>query len=275
MSGSLIEYTISSITYAMKWMDAGSFTMGTPDTEKGRYDDEGPQHTVTLSAFWMGATEVTQGQYQSITGQNPSHFSSCGSSCPVEQVSWCDAVAFCNRLSQQEGLTPAYQLPAGFALGMDRETCNTRAKEVKRQRGADGYRLPTEAEWEYATRAGTATPYWSGSQESDLARVEWYDGNSGGHTHPVKGKGQDKGASPWGLYDVHGNVWEWVWDRYGSYPSGGAVDPAGPSSGSLRVIRGGCYSLSASWARSGCRDSWNPGNRNRNLGFRLARSPAP
>ena len=263
----MTNYTTASIGYAMQVIQGGSFTMGSPSGESGRKDNEGG-HEVTLSPFWMGATEVTQGQYQAVTGQNPSDNSTCGPSCPVEKVGWCDAVLFCNHLSQREGLPAAYELPDSFVLGMDFDTCNVEASSVHLREGTTGYRLPTEAEWEYAARAGSATAYWSGDRETDLARVGWYKENSATHTHPV---GQ-KEANPWGLHDVHGNVWEWVWDEYGRYPSFAVVDPVGPSGGVQRMARGGCFVFSASWARSAFRYFGYPGTRDWSQGLRLARS---
>ena len=233
---------------------AGTFTMGSPSSEPGRDSDEGPQHQVTISqAFWLKATEVTQDEWQSVMGSNPSRFSSCGGSCPVEQVSWLQAIDYLNRLSQSEGLQVCY--PNGDGSGFVGLSCT-------------GYRLPTEAEWEYAARAGTTTAYWSGTSESDLARAGWYSGNSGSTTHPV---GQ-KQANAWGLYDVHGNVWEWVHDWYGSYGAGSATNPTGATAGPARVIRGGSWYRGAQYCRSASRSRFRPDNRAFNLGFRSARS---
>jgi formylglycine-generating enzyme required for sulfatase activity len=208
-------------------IEPGSFTMGSPGSEEGRDNDEA-QHAVTLTrGFCLMATEVTQGQWRSVMGSNPSGFASCGASCPVEQVSWDDAVAYANRKSQAEGLQPCYE--GSTFVGV----------------GCTGYRLPTEAEWEYAARAGT-----TGARHGSLDAVAWHVGNSGGTTHPV---GQ-KQANAWGLYDMLGNVWEWTSDWYGSYPGGAVTDPVGASTGSNRVLRGGSWYSHARLARAAYRN---------------------
>jgi len=161
-------------------IEGGTFTMGSPDDEPGREDYEGPQHQVTVSSFYMGKYPVTQEEYQAVMGVNPSYFK--GDNLPVEQVSWYDAVEYCNRLSQREGLKAAYTV---------------KGKKVTWNRKSNGYRLPTEAEWEYACRAGTTTPYNSGTSVDNAG---WYYDNSGGRTHPVG----EKQPNAWGLYDMHG-----------------------------------------------------------------------
>jgi formylglycine-generating enzyme required for sulfatase activity len=177
----------------------------------------------------IGKHEVTQGQWKMVMGSNPSNFKSCGDNCPVERVSWDDAQQFINKLNSMTG---------------------------KR------YRLPTEAEWEYACRAGGAEEY-CGSNKIDA--VAWYEGNSGRETHPV---GQ-KQANAWGIHDMSGNVWEWCQDWYGSsYPSG-TKNPTGASSGSGRVDRGGSWDGGAGGVRSANRGGLGPGLRDRYLGFRL------
>lgn len=211
---------------------AGTFTMG------GSGSDE-TKHQVTISKpFYMQTTELTQGQWQKVMGSNPSYFKDCGDDCPVEQVSWNDVQDFIGRLNRQEG--------------------------------TDKYRLPTEAEWEYAARSGGKQETYAGtSSESDLGEYAWYDKNSGGKTHPV-GQKRPNGL---GLYDMSGNVWEWVQDWYGDYPSGSVTDPTGPSSGSSRVIRGGSWLSGASYCRSAVRYDNTPGGRSGSIGFRLVRTP--
>jgi len=230
---------------------AGSFTMGSPSGEDGRFDDE-VQHLVTLThGFLMSRTEVTQAQYEAVMGDNPSDHE--GADLPVEQVSWFDAVKFCNALSKREGLSLAYRI---------------NGNGVTWDHSANGYRLPTEAEWEYACRAGTATRFHTGDRERDLGKAGWYDGNASGETHPVG----EKSANSWGLYDLHGNVWEWCWDLYGDYKIGRATNPAGPVQGSYRVLRGGSCYYSARGCRSAFRDGSAPGSRYWNDGFRVVRS---
>ena len=220
----------------------GSFQMGSPANEWGRDDDE-RQHKVTLTRpYWLGATEVTQSQYEAIMGKNPSHFD--GDDCPVEKVSWNDAVEFCRKLTERE--RRAGRLPEDQV-----------------------YRLPTEAEWEYACRAGSETAYCFGDNAGQLDAYAWYYINSGHQTHDV---GQKK-PNAWGLYDMHGNVWEWCSDWYDDdYPRGAVTDPTGPVKGSYRVYCGGCWGSSARSCRSADRGRWNsPSVTSSGLGFRLAR----
>jgi len=248
--------------FAMKFVKipAGSFMMGSPSDEPSRDSDE-TQHSVTISKpFYMQTTEVTQGQWKAIMGSNPSYFSNCGDNCPVEQVSWDDVQEFIKKLNQK---------------------------------GEGTYRLPTEAEWEYAARAGSKTALYTGAMKilgdnnaPDLDPIAWYGGNScveysGGYdcsgwsnkqyscsncgTHPV-GK---KEPNDFGLYDMIGNVWEWCQDWKGNYPSGSVTDPTGPSSGSCRVLRGGSWSSNARYCRAAYRSCYSPSYRVNDLGFRL------
>jgi len=220
---------VNSIGMRFVPLPAGTFTMG-----------EGKQaHQVTLTrSFELGVYEVTQEQYEAVMGTTPSHFK--GPQNPAENVSWDEAVEFCRKLSE---------LPAEKSAGYE-------------------YRLPTEAEWECACRAGTKTQYSFGDSASELGAYEWYGENSGKTTHPVGGKK----PNAWGLYDMHGNVWEWCQDWYGDYPSGSVTDPTGAASGSVRVFRGGSWSGSPRGCRSAGRFRYSPGPRCDYLGFRVLRS---
>ena len=218
----------------------GEFLMGS--TSGYAYDHEKPVAQVRISqGFYLGKYEVTQAEWQAVMGNNPSEFSGCGR-CPVEQVSWEDVQVFIGRLNARSG--------------------------------GGRYRLPTEAEWEYAGRAGTTTDTYAGEitnpygNDPVLNGIAWYRGNSGGRTQPV---GQ-KAPNGFGLYDMLGNAWEWAGDWYGTYPGGAVTDPAGPGSGSRRVIRGGGWFNDARDCRSAYRSGNPPGDRSRLLGFRLLRT---
>lgn len=230
----------------------GSFQMGSPTTESGRSTDESP-HPVTLSTdFWMAESEVTQRQYRNLMGSSPSYFK--GDDLPVEQVNWYDAVAYCNALSVKEKLQPCYQINGTTVEWADKLKCT-------------GYRLPTEAEWEYAASpaSGPRTVY-AGSDT--VEGVAWHSGNAGSTTHAVK----TKTANGRGLYDLSGNVWEWVWDWYqGNYEALPATDPIAMS-GTSRVIRGGSWGVTASGVRVARRSFVVPAYRIFDLGFRFVRS---
>jgi formylglycine-generating enzyme required for sulfatase activity len=253
-SGVAKEVT-NSVGMKLVLIPAGEFDMGAPDSEKDAQDDEKPRHRVRITRpFYLGATEVTQGEYRAVTGQSPSSHKG-SDDLPVEQVSWLDAVNYCNALSRKEGLPPFYRV--------DGQTV-----EVIDWNGR-GYRLPTEAEWEYACRAGNPARYSFGDDASGLGEYAWYDDNSGNKTHPV---GQ-KRANTFGLYDMHGNVWEWCWDGYSEkYDARSPVDdPRGPLGGAHRVIRGGSWSNYGRNCRSAYRYRVDPGIRSSHLGFRAAR----
>ena len=223
-------------TLKLKWIAADIFEMGSPTWEPGRGSDE-RRHLVTLTeGYWLGETEVTQAQWQAVMGSNPSYFK--GSSLPVDKVNWHDAMKFCRKLTESE--RAASRLPEGMV-----------------------YTLPTEAQWEYACRAGVM-----GAYAGSLKDMGWYSANSDGKTHAV---GQ-KLANAWGFYDMHGNVWEWCLDWSGDYPSGSVVDPRGARSGIGRVLRGGSWFNFASFCRVAYRGISGQGNRNFYSGFRLALS---
>lgn len=241
---------------------AGTFLMGSPVGEPGRFDTEEAQHGVKLTSnFWISETEVTQGHYSAVMGANPSIFATSGIApvLPVENVSWVDAIKYCNQLSTNEGLQPCYQVVTDSDIRWDLGPACT------------GYRLPTESEWEYAARAGGTTLY-AGSDNID--EVAWYN-DANGSTHAVKGKK----ANAWKLYDMTGNVWEWVWDFYqAAYPAttleSPAVDPIGPQGGPERVYRGGSWSVIAGdiqIMRVANRRREKPGFTGNSLGFRIVK----
>lgn len=252
-------------------VEGGTFSMGSPDSEAWRSDDE-TQHTVTVSDFYMSAFEVTQAEYQAVIGSNPSAFS--GEELPVETVSWLDAIAYCNARSELEGLEPAYTVEG---------------QTVTWNRGANGYRLPTEAEWEYTCRAGTEMPFNTETSISAEESNYWghypyliednYFNQSNLETRPgvYRETTVEVGCfqpNAWGFYDMHGNVGEWVWDYYGDYHTQAQTDPAGPESGVLRVNRGGGWNDFAKNLRSAYRATLPQDSAVFNVGFRLVRNAA-
>ena len=232
----------NSIGMKLMLVPKGEFAMGSAPGNRNSDGDE-RQHAVTITRdYFIGAFEVTQAQYKQVMGRNPSYFQGAriaGSSAghPVECVSWNDAVAFCRRLSE---------LPEEKAAGRV-------------------YRLPTEAEWEYACRAGNPGEYAFGDQTEMLGDYCWYAANCGGQTHPVG----EKKPNAWGLYDMHGNAWEWCADWYARHSGRPEIDPTGPSQGTDRVYRGGGYGYGASYCRSANRTATAPSFRGF-TGFRVA-----
>ena len=230
-------YLDNGVSLTMIGVAPGSFMMG---SENG-YDSQKPVYRVTLTKpYYLGETEVTQAQWRAVMGNNPSYFQ--GDDHPVEQVSWDDAMAFCQKLND-EGRAP---------------------KDWK-------FTLPTEAQWEYACRGGNKSRGYTYSGSDDVGEVAWYGNNSGRETHAVR----QKEANELGFYDMSGNVFEWCldWYRSGSYSSGAVTDPQGPQSGSRRVLRGGGWDSGAQFCRSAYRFSFSPGHRNFSCGFRLALVP--
>ena len=238
-------FEVEGVRQRMRWIPPGRFWMGSPEEEEGRFGDEGPRHAVTLTeGFWFAETPCTQALWRTVMGENPSKHE--GDERPVGTVSWEDCQRFFDRL-------------------------NERFRHLEA-------RLPTEAEWEYACRAGTDSATWLGdllnSEEGKaplLDDIAWYHGNSGGKTHEVG----LKEPNPWGLYDLLGNVDEWCWDAQDRYPSTEEVDPEGPDGGSERVFRGGSWGDRARYVRAACRLGYRPDVRNSYLGFRLSRGRGP
>jgi len=238
---------IPEVENKMILVDEGTFTMG---SDKGR-PDERPMHWVTIDSFLIGRYEVTQELWENVMGTNPSNFK--GSKRPVEKVSWYDAIEFCNKLSEREGLQKAYS-SNGYNT-----TCDFKA---------NGYRLPTEAEWEYAAKGGNKSMGYKYSGNYDIEAVAWYSRNSLDKTHDVG----TKQSNELGLYDMSGNVWEWCWDWNTDYNSGSETNPRGPNEGIVRGYRGGGWDDSAEYCRVTYRGCDYPESRNLYRGFRLART---
>jgi formylglycine-generating enzyme required for sulfatase activity len=241
------ESFTNSIGIKFVLIPKGKFLMGSPDSEVGRRTNE-TQHQVTISqSFYLGSTEVTQAQWQKVMGNKPSFFK--GDELPVERISWKEAFEFCKQLSEMP----------------------------EEKKAGRKYRLPTEAEWEYSCRAGTTTPFHFGSQLNGTQAN--CNGKGVVYGTDTKGPSLDETspvgkypANEWGLYDMHGNVWEWCSDWCGDYPSGSVTDPSGPATGLHRVIRGGCWNGSAVRCRSAYQGGFEPSDRYNFLGFRVALS---
>ena len=235
------SWIIPKLQIQLIWIPAGSFMMGSPETEPHRYSQEGPQHRVEISkGFWISSTEITTGQWNLLTPESPLRGKD---NLPTHSISWLDALSFCNNVEARQR-----KIPKGYQ-----------------------FRLPTEAEWEYACRAGTSTPYYFGT---DLANVEehiWYGKNANGISQPVGTKPPNK----FGLFNMHGNVREWCYDLYAeSYPSSPQVDPTGPKTGTLHVARGGSWRLFEPYCRSAARKGERNSTHASDLGFRIALAPA-
>jgi uncharacterized repeat protein (TIGR02543 family) len=295
-----------NITLYAKWVEfemvqvsAGTFMMGSPDTEPGRSANEGPQHQVTLtSGFWVGIYPVTQAQFQAVMGSNPSEFQAIfgfpsapppigvAENRPVERVSWYAALVFCNRLSVINGRSPAYEMqradnPAIWSTDPDfwgsvPASNDVRWNAVRIVTESNGYRLPTEAQWEYTCRAGiTAAFNWGTNFINDTQanyRAHVIDANNtvAGTTIGATTEVGSYDPNAWGLYDMSGNVWEWCWDGLRTYTSVTSFNPVGPL-GTDRVMRGGSWNYSGQGARSAFRASNAPHVRLGSRGFRVVR----
>ena len=226
------EYTVNGVRFKMIAVEGGTFTMGATSEQQNPGSDEKPTHTVTLSDYYIGETEVTQELWAAVMGSNPSNFTG-NMQRPVEKVSWEDCQTFIRKLNQLTGAN---------------------------------FRLPTEAEWEFAARGGRSSRGYQYSGSNNLGDVAWYWNNASETTHPVK----TKSPNELGIYDMSGNVWEWCQDWKGSYSSSSQTNPKGPSTGSDRVNRGGSWFRHARYCRSASRSNSAPGNRGNGLGLRLA-----
>ena len=275
-------YTVGAVGFTMKGIAA-------VDAQLGHNDYYNKPHTVSLSAYLIGETEVTQELWQAVMGNNPNWFD--GSSGkepaegetqgkrPVESVNWYHAIAFCNKLSIKLNLEPCYTVKVGgtpvdfttLTFNQIPTTGNTDWNKAELDMNKKGFRLPTEAEWEWAAKGGTDDKWAGTNTEAALTNYAWYNSNSGDKTHEVKKK-TPNGS---GLYDMSGNVWEWCWDWYGTIPDSPEADYAGPASGPSRVVRGGSFSDSAEVCTVGSRDklSISPNNGFNGLGFRLVCRP--
>jgi formylglycine-generating enzyme required for sulfatase activity len=240
-------------------LPGGTFLMGSPDSDRDALDSEKPQHKVTLSAFCISRYPVTRQLYRDIVGSTPQQWArdTDDQQLPANYVSWFDAVRFCNALSERVGLPPCYRIEGN---------------NVEWNREADGYRLPTEAEWEYACRAGTETKWFFGDDARELGDYAWFSGNSGDRVQPVGGKKPNN----WELHDMSGNVWEWCWDWFAQYPSNPIqtiADPTGSEDGDRRVLRGGSWSRVPRDLRSAYRVRLNPESQDGIIGVRCVRAP--
>ncbi len=252
-------------------IDGGTFTMGSPESEPERDSDE-KQHQVRVSSFYISKYEVSQKQWQEIMGNNPSRFE--GEDLPVERVSWYDCVEFCNKLSERDGLTKCYTIDKSRKDANNKGDYDGLKWVVTCDFTANGYRLPTEAEWEYAARAGTSTPFSTGNNlttsQANYNGNYPYNGNSKGKYRVKTVSVSSFSPNNWGLYNMHGNVWEWCWDWYGGYSINGLqTNPIGATTGQYRLLRGGSWYYSARDCRSALRDNFTPTDRNYNVGFRL------
>jgi sulfatase modifying factor 1 len=264
--------TYRGVRQAFRWCPPGRFRMGSPPDEHGRDTDETQHEVILTRGFWLAETACTQALWEVLTGKNPSHFK--GKQRPVENISWEDVRGFIDRLNSELAAFEDVRLGTRGSIARKNGAGSRAWSSGLHDEPALRFRLPTEAEWEYACRAGTTGPFSFGDDiDPDQAN---FDGNS-----PYRGTARGRyrqetvdvaslPGNPWGLYEMHGNVWEWCQDWYGDYPPDAVVDPAGPSTGERRVLRGGSWINDARYLRSACRSRNVPGFRLDGTGFRLA-----
>jgi len=278
--GSDSENVLSKdIPLEMVFIPGGNFIMGSDDEGAAACVAPRPERTVIVDSFYIGKYQITQAQYNSVMGANLSFFQGTnipsgvnGNNLPVEGVSWYNAVEFCNKLSERDGFNPVYNIDKENKDTNNTEELDNVKWKVSLIDGANGYRLPTEAQWEFACRAGTTTTYNTGDIIND--ETGWYGDNSGGRTHEV-GK---KPPNAWGLYDIHGNVWEWCWDfvnfggeNYYDFAPDPDTNPLGLNSGNRRAERGGSWKSPPNRISSSYRERYRPHNSSNDLGFRVVR----
>ena len=246
-----LEYGLNAQATTLIYVEGGSFMMGSDDCDI--YYFQQPIHEVSVSSFYISKYQITQNEWQEVMGSNPSWFR--GDKLPVEQISWYDAIEYCNKRSIKEGLKPCY---------------SGSGKNISCDWTANGYRLPTEAEWEYAARGGKKSKGYKYSGSNDINEVAWYGSNSSDKTHPVG----EKQANELGIYDMSGNVWEWCWDWYSIdyYSKSPRSNPRGPSSGEFRVLRGGSWYYNGNDCRVANRRLNNPDDGDYSYGLRILRA---
>ena len=253
-AGDRTEINVAGVNVALRWCPPGKFMMGSPESEAERGKDE-TVHEVTLTqGFWMTETEITQALWNKLAANTRPKFK--GSDQPAEPVTWYDAVDFCNKLSTASGLAPAYAInkDAKDPANTGDEKGDPLKWQVTTVPSSNGFRLPTEAQWEYACRAGTTTAFSWGNNTINPSLANYNGGNvyNGGEKGAYLEKTMPVGSyapNPWGFLDMHGNIWEWCWDWHGPYGQGNATDPTGPASGSSRIIRGGVWHYKPAYVR--------------------------
>ncbi|MCL2808936.1 MAG: formylglycine-generating enzyme family protein [Treponema sp.] len=265
----------------MVWIEGGTFLMGSPESETEHMEEawfnfERPRRQITLSGFYMSKYLITQEVYNKVMKINPSFHTAANGQVralgetdalrPVETVSWYEAIEFCNALSEMKGLKPFYIIDKTYGSDVNNNMEHDIQKWlVTTDISANGYRLPTEAQWEYACRAGSSTMWFFGDNADVIGEYAWFNGNEGDKTRQVG----LKRPNPWGLFDIHGNVWEWCYDWYAPYTGDNLTDPTGPNSGIGRTSRGGAFMNESQHMRSAIRGSFFPSSTMYNIGFRV------